>query len=93
MQDKLCKDCTHIMDTKPLPKCGASRFKDLVDGTDKRSCLIERIDGIGRCGAMGNNYSVKKPEPPKPEPEQTKPEVEPTNSEVETKPKPATKKK
>jgi len=59
--DKLCVNCSNMMNTKPLPRCKSSKFKDLVDGADKRVCLIERLDGIGYCGSLGNNYKVKQP--------------------------------
>ena len=59
MKDKFCKECTHSGNEKPRPKCGASRFSDLVDGGGKRPCLIERLDGIGRCGALGNHFAQK----------------------------------
>ena len=57
---KLCKDCTNMLNTKPLPRCNASKYIDPVTGEDKRTCMIERIDGWGRCGILGNNYTVKK---------------------------------
>ena len=49
------------MANKPFPRCSSSKYIDLVDGADKRLCLIERLDGIGRCGSMGNNFTLKKP--------------------------------
>ena len=56
MINKLCKDCANILNVKPLPRCNASKYQDVVDGSEKRTCLIERIDGIGRCGSIGNNF-------------------------------------
>ena len=58
---KFCKDCNNQIQSKPLNRCGASKYQDPVDGEDKRTCLIERIDGIGRCGSMGNNFTPKGP--------------------------------
>ena len=59
---KFCRDCVSKIDAKPLPRCNASRFFDFVTGDDKRLCLFERLDGIGRCGSMANNFTLKKPE-------------------------------
>jgi len=55
---KLCKDCTNMTANKP-PRCKSSRAIDLVDGNENRFCWIERLDGIGRCGSLANNYSPK----------------------------------
>ena len=54
---KLCKECANMINSKPLPRCGSSKYKDLVDGSDRRTCMVERLDGIGRCGSMANNFS------------------------------------
>ena len=59
MDNKLCKDCNNMMNSKPLPRCKASKYQDLVGGEDKRTCMVERLDGIGRCGSMGNNFTAK----------------------------------
>ena len=56
---KYCKDCNNQIQGKPLNRCAASLYHDPVDGNDKRSCMIERIDGIGRCGLMANNFTAK----------------------------------
>ena len=64
-ETKFCKDCSNQMQAKPLNKCSASKYHDPVDGTDKRACMIERLDGIGRCGIMANNFSPKGPKPVK----------------------------
>ena len=56
----LCKDCSNIISSKPLPRCNSSRFGDVVDGNERRQCIIERLDGIGRCGSMANNFSPAK---------------------------------
>jgi hypothetical protein len=58
-QIKLCKDCLNRLDTKPLPRCNSSKYIDPVDGHEKRACMIERLDGIGRCGSMANNFTPK----------------------------------
>ena len=63
--ENYCKDCSHMVKASPLPRCGSSKFHDMVTGDDKRPCLIERLDGIGRCGTMGNNFTKKGPEPKK----------------------------
>jgi len=55
---KLCKNCTNMSANKP-PRCKSSRMIDLIDGNKDRLCMLERIDGIGRCGTMANNYSPK----------------------------------
>lgn len=65
MKTLLCKDCVNMQNTKPMARCGASKYQDPVTGDDRRTCFVERLDGIGRCGTMANNYSPKKPEPPK----------------------------
>lgn len=57
----LCKDCTNVINSKPLARCKASKFGDVVDGSERRQCIIERLDGIGRCGSCANNFSPKKP--------------------------------
>lgn len=59
--EKYCIDCANIINTKPQPRCEASRFTDMVTGDKKRLCLVERLDGLGRCGTMGNNFSPKPP--------------------------------
>jgi len=59
MTDKFCKDCLSFKDTKPLPTCGSSKLKDLVKGGDKRTCLVERLDGIGYCGSYATNFKPK----------------------------------
>lgn len=56
-----CKDCVSIINTKPLPTCKSSKSHDMVTGGKKRTCLVERLDGLGRCGTMGNNFTKKKP--------------------------------
>ena len=56
---KYCKDCNNMIVGKPLNRCKASLYHDPVSGHEKRSCMIERIDGIGRCGLMANNFSAK----------------------------------
>lgn len=55
----LCIECNNYIDDKPLPRCKSSRFTDLVSGNERRYCLIERLDGIGRCSSMGNNFAPK----------------------------------
>ncbi len=60
VENKYCKDCVSFIDIKPLPACKSSKYNDLVSGYDKRLCLIERLDGIGRCGGAGNNYTAAK---------------------------------
>lgn len=62
---KLCKDCVNKIDSKPLPRCNSSKYIDPVDGSEKRTCMIERLDGIGRCGSMANNFREKSPAPKK----------------------------
>ena len=64
MNIKYCKDCANKIQAKPMNRCGASRQTDLVDGEERRTCMIERLDGIGRCGSMGNNFSPKGPQKP-----------------------------
>ena len=54
---KFCSDCLHMKGEY----CQASRYPDLVTGNDKRTCFLERIDGLGRCSSMANNFSLKKP--------------------------------
>ena len=44
-----------------MPRCEASRYADLVTGDKKRTCFIERLDGIGRCSSMANNFVLAKP--------------------------------
>lgn len=60
---KLCIDCNHFVNSKPMPRCNASKFTDLVTGDDKRTCMIERLDGIGRCSSMGNNFQYRGEKP------------------------------
>ena len=60
---KYCKDCVKMINSKPLPTCGASRSPDMVTGGDKRTCFEERLDGTGRCGTMGNNFTKAGPKP------------------------------
>jgi len=55
--NKYCKDCSSFIDSKPLPTCNSSKNEELVKGGPKRICMIERLDGIGRCGSMANNFS------------------------------------
>ena len=59
--EKLCIDCTNMMNTKPMARCRASKYQDPVTGDDRRTCFVERLDGIGRCGILGNNFSPKTP--------------------------------
>ena len=56
----LCKNCSNIINSKPLARCKASKFGDVVDGSERRQCIIERLDGIGRCGTLGNNFTPAK---------------------------------
>jgi len=58
-----CKECVSFINSKPLPVCESSRFHDLVTGGPKRACMVERLDGIGRCGSMGNNFTKAAPKP------------------------------
>jgi len=53
---KFCADCNNFMDVKPEPLCKASKYPNLVTGQEKRTCSVERLDGIGRCGMLGNNF-------------------------------------
>ena len=58
--DKFCKDCLHF---NKGDYCGASRTPDLVTGNEHKKCFIERLDGVGRCGSMGNNFKAKAVKP------------------------------
>ena len=58
-ETKFCKDCSNQIQAKPMNRCLASKYHDPVDGSDKRMCMIERLDGIGRCGMLANNFSPK----------------------------------
>jgi len=64
MKTILCKDCVNMMNTKPLARCSASKYQDPVTGEDKRLCMVERLDGIGRCGTLANNFSPIGEKPP-----------------------------
>ena len=60
--DKYCTDCLYFepaTSAKPLPTCGTSKYTDMVTGKSKRPCFIERIDGLGVCGTMGNGFKPK----------------------------------
>jgi hypothetical protein len=54
---KFCKTCVSCINSKPFPTCKSSKSKDMVTGGLYRPCFIERLDGLGRCGTMGNNYT------------------------------------
>ena len=60
---KYCKDCVSMTNSKPMPTCESSKSQDMVTGGKKRTCLVERLDGIGRCGTMGNNFTKAGPKP------------------------------
>ena len=51
-----CKNCLNFINKKPNPYCKASKSVDPVTGFEKRECRIERLDGIGYCGSLANNY-------------------------------------
>jgi len=68
MKDKLCIECANFINAKPMARCDASRYTDLVTGDKKRTCFIERLDGYGRCSSMANNFSPKKETEPKEQP-------------------------
>ena len=56
---KYCKDCINYKPMKGLAVCLSSLYHDPVSGGGHRTCMIERIDGIGRCGLMANNFKAK----------------------------------
>lgn len=55
-EDKFCKDCLYM---EKGEYCAASSRPDLITGRIGRKCNIERLDGIGRCGSLGNNFKAK----------------------------------
>ncbi len=65
---KFCKNCLHFQKSSHNPYCGASKYPDLVTGNPFRTCFLERLDGIGRCGSMANNHKERKERKEKPKP-------------------------